>query len=116
MAKNCLGPGQTMTVADAGATVASGAGFLQGTTFGVAAHDAVSGEALVINLWGTYELVKQTGQAWTQGAVLYWDDTGKQVTTTATGNYPIGKANVAAASGDALGEVILMPGLSLATG
>lgn len=116
MAKNYLGPAMTTRVPDAGATIASGAGFLSGSTFGVASHDAVSGEELVIIIQGTFELAKTTGQAWTHGQVLYWDDTGKKITTTATSNYPVGKANAAAASGATVGEVILMPGLSLATG
>jgi len=33
---------------------------------------------------------RETGAAWTQGAVVYWDNTNRRLTTTATGNKRVG--------------------------
>lgn len=33
---------------------------------------------------------RQTGAAWTQGTVVYWDDVNKRFTTTSTGNKRVG--------------------------
>ncbi len=56
---------------------------------------------------GEFTLAKATGQAWTQGAKIYWDDTAKNCTTSASGNTLIGAATVAALSGDTVGVVLL---------
>lgn len=87
--------------------VASGAGVLVGAMFGVASSDAALNANVVIVRKGVYTLAKATGQAWTAGARLYWDNTAKNVTTTASGNTLIGFAQVAAASGATTGNVIL---------
>lgn len=50
---------------------------------------------------------KATGQTWAEGAILYWDNTAKNFTTTATANRRAGTAVVAAASGDTTGTVRL---------
>jgi predicted RecA/RadA family phage recombinase len=38
------------------------------------------------------DAAKATGEAWTVGAALYWDDSNKRFTTTATGNTACGTA------------------------
>lgn len=48
---------------------------------------------------------KATGEAWTMGAKLYWDDTAKKFTTTATANTLCGYAAAPAASADTTGSV-----------
>ena len=53
----------------------------------------------------------QTTQAWTEGAVVYWDDTAKLFTTTATANTKCGIATAAKASAEALGSVRLIPAI-----
>lgn len=55
---------------------------------------------------GVYALPKATG-AIGQGAIVYWDATAGNVTTTATGNKRAGKAAAAAASGDATVRVLI---------
>ena len=99
MAKNFIQPGNTLTLT-APSDVSSGDGVLVGTIFGVAAGAAVSGAELEAVVEGVFEMTKATG-AITQGAKVYWDNTNKNVTTTATANTLIGAATVAAASGDA---------------
>lgn len=84
-------------------TVASGAGCLVGSMFGVASFAATSGTALTMYTRGSYTLAAVALQAWTMGALLYWDDTAKLVTTVVATNKIIGvalavKANAAGAT------------------
>ncbi|MPT48259.1 MAG: DUF2190 family protein [Sphingobium sp.] len=55
---------------------------------------------------GVFDLTKANG-AVTQGARVYWNDTDKVVTTTASGNTLIGVAILPAAAGDATVRVRL---------
>lgn len=106
MATNMIESGDCLTLA-APADVASGAGVLVGSIFGVAASDALSGEPVVVNRKGVYELPKTSAQAWTAGAKIYWDNTGKVCTTTATSNTLVGAAAAAAANPSGTGMVLL---------
>lgn len=91
--------------------VASGAGALVGTLFGVAQTAAASGEQVPLVVRGVFTLAKAASQAWTVGAAIYWDNTAKVCTTTSSGNTLIGKATAAVANGtgDVLGDVLLTP-------
>ncbi|WP_118138783.1 DUF2190 family protein [Oceanicella sp. SM1341] len=103
--KNYIQPGDNLTIPAPADTVA-GAGVAAGLLFGVAQHDALSGEPLVIVTRGVFELPKTNAQAWTLGVALYWN--GTLVTTAAgTGNVFIGVAAVAAANPSATGIVRL---------
>jgi predicted RecA/RadA family phage recombinase len=107
MAKNILhNPGDAVPVT-APYAVASGAGVLVGKIFGVALTDAASGETVAIQRRCVAQLAKETGQAWTVGAAIYWDNTNKRCTTTASGNTLIGAAFAAAASADTTGWVLV---------
>lgn len=106
MAKNSYGEGEPLDVV-APANVTSGQAFLVGTLLVVAARDALSGETVPGHTCGLWVLPKATGEAWTQGAKLYWDDTNKRFTTTASGNTFRGCAAQAQASGDTTGLVRL---------
>ena len=59
---------------------------------------------------GVFSVPKASG-AITQGALLYWDDTAENLTTTASGNTLVGVAAAAAASGDATVPLLLNVGL-----
>lgn len=48
---------------------------------------------------GVFELTKISSQAWTVGALVYWDDTNKRCTTVTTANLLIGVAAAAVAGG-----------------
>lgn len=104
--KNFIQPGDIVTI-PAPADVASGAGVLAGTLFGVAEIDAVSGDDVSIATTGVFDLAKVSAQAWTVGAAIYWDNTAKLATTVATSNTLIGKATAAAANPSAVGRVRL---------
>ncbi|MBO6759280.1 MAG: DUF2190 family protein [Roseibium sp.] len=87
--------------------VTSGSGALVGSLFGVAVDDALTAAIVQLKTSGVFTLPKTTGQAWTLGQKLYWNDTTKSCTTTATANTLIGVALAAAASGDTAGTVRL---------
>jgi len=104
--KNFIQKGDTLALTAPTGGVSSGDGVLVGSLFGIAAGDAAENENVEVQTCGVFELSKATG-AVTQGAKIYWDNTNKNVTTTATANTLIGAATVAAVSGDATVQVKL---------
>jgi predicted RecA/RadA family phage recombinase len=101
--KNYVQRGENVTLA-APYAVASGAGALVGSLFGVASTTLGNGESGEFVTTGVFDLAKVGSQAWTVGAKIYWDDTNKYCTTTASGNTLIGVALAAVGSG--AGETI----------
>lgn len=85
----------------------SGEGALIGGLFGVAQADVSSGDTAALVTRGVFTLPKTSAQAWTVGAAIYWDDTNKVCTTTASGNTLVGKALAVAANPSATGTVRL---------
>jgi len=106
--KNYVQPGNTITLT-APYAVVSGDGLLVGSVFGVAAGTAALGEAVEAALVGVFDLKKVASQAWAQGDKIYWDNTNKETTKTATSNTLIGVATEAVANGagDVVGRVRL---------
>ena len=102
---NFVQPGKTLTLI-APRAIASGAGILVGSIFGIAKAAAASGANVETQLVGVVDIAKAVG-AVTQGAKLYWDNTNFVVTTVAGGNTQIGVATQAAASADATARVLL---------
>tara|TARA_R110002110_G_scaffold4850_2_gene24451 strand:- start:328 stop:660 length:333 start_codon:yes stop_codon:yes gene_type:complete len=104
--KNFVSEGQVVTLT-APYEVASGQGLLVGSLFGVAATDAVISTGVEALTTGVVNLTKAGSQAWTQGAKIYWDDSNRECTTTASGNKLIGAAVRAEASAAIIGRVRL---------
>lgn len=104
--KNFLMEGRTITL-PAPYPVTSGQALQVGSIVGVASADAATGADVETVLEGVFTLAKATGAAWTVGAIIYWDNTAKNCTTTASTNKLIGVATAAAASGDTVGNVRL---------
>lgn len=96
--KNFVQPGNTITLA-APAAMTSGSGVLVGAIFGIAAHDAASGEPVETVTTGVFDLNKVGSEAWSVGDKIYWDNTDKRATKVATDNTLIGVALVAVGSG-----------------
>lgn len=110
--KNFVQHGSTLSVL-APYAVASGAGVLIGSLFGIACGDAADGAEVEIQTDGVFDLPKATGAAWTVGQRLYWDDTAKNLTGTASTNKLVAIAVQAAASGDAVGRARLTAAFTL---
>ena len=104
--RNYVQPGDMLTFA-APYDVNGGAGALVGSCFGVAACTAASGAEVELATTGVFDLSKVSAQAWTAGALIYWDDTAKLCTTTSTSNKLIGIAAKAAANPSSTGRVRL---------
>jgi predicted RecA/RadA family phage recombinase len=80
--------------------VSAGDVVVQGDLVGVAKLDIKAGQLGALAVEGVFDFAKSTGVAYTVGQILYWDDTNNVVTTTATGNKPLGKVVRAAATTD----------------
>ena len=108
--QNFIKPGDTLTFTAPAGGVVSGTPYLIGSILVVAATSAAAGAQFEGMDEGVFTLPKATG-AWTEGAILYWDNTAKNVTTVSTSNTKIGYAAAAQASGDTTGAVYLPGGL-----
>lgn len=104
--KNFIQPGHIVTFTAPAGGVDSGDGMLSGSLFGVASTKAAAGAEVEGAVEGVFELPKAADDV-SFGERLYWDDTAKNVTTTATENTLIGAAIAAAASGVATVRVRL---------
>lgn len=87
----------------------AGQGVKVGQIFGVCTNGALSGAEDVVCTEGVYEITKVGTQAWTVGALVYWDNTNKRLTTSASGNVLVGVAveAVGNGAGETLGKVRL---------
>lgn len=104
---NYIQEGEVLEAVAPSGGVVSGTAYLFGVMVGVACVSAAVGESFSLALEGVFELPKATGQAWSLGAKLYWDDTAKNFTTTSSGNTAAGNVAKAALSGDTTGQVRL---------
>lgn len=90
-----------------GADTAAGAGVLVGKRLGVAANAILNGAVGVLAMEGVFELPKLSTDVVAAGALLYWDDTNKRLTTTATSNTLAGYAQAASGNGVATVNIML---------
>lgn len=107
---NFRNPGLTLDfVAPAGGVV-SGQAQLRGTILHVPGTSAGEGKAYAGTISGVFDLPCATGTAWeTSATVLYWDNTNKRVTTSASGNTKIGVAAQNKLAATPSGPVRLIP-------
>lgn len=112
--KTFIQPGDVVSVT-APANVLAGVGVLVGSLFGLAVNAALSGAAVEVATRGVFDVAKAGSQAWTVGARVYWDDTAKNFTTTASTNKLVGVALLAVGSGagETTGRVYLTAGFTL---
>lgn len=104
--QNFVQPGEVVTLT-APYDLDPGQGLLVGSIFGVASDEATIGSEVEAALTGVFDLTKTTGEAWTQGVRIYWNDTDRACTTTATANTLVGVALSSAASSAVIGRVRL---------
>lgn len=104
MAANHVQPGEVMEFT-AAAALAIGVGVLIGVRLGVTLDAVANGAAGRAAVWGVWNLPKLSTDVVAEGALLYWDNTNKRLTTTATGNTLAGYAFKAAAAGVATVDI-----------
>ncbi|GIU24780.1 hypothetical protein TUM4637_09440 [Shewanella hafniensis] len=96
--KNYVQDGKTISFTPT-AAVASGEAVLLATLL-VVAIGAIAADTEGTGVTeGVFELPKKSTDAVALGVDLYWDDTEKELTTTATDNTKVGKAWLAAGNG-----------------
>ncbi|MCP3732015.1 DUF2190 family protein [Sphingomonas sp. MG17] len=104
--KGYIQDGDTITLT-APYDVVSGGGALVGAIFAAALQPVLSGKTGEFRRRGVMDLAKATGEAWTQGQKVYWDNTAKKLTTTSTSNTLVGAAAQAQASNDTVGRAMI---------
>jgi predicted RecA/RadA family phage recombinase len=107
--KNFVQDGKSVDFTAPAGGVVAGSFYLIGAAIVVAATTQVAGATFAGWLTGTYTVPAATGQAWIEGAKLYWDDTAKNFTTTVGSNTKAGIAAVAKLSATAIGQIRLIP-------
>jgi len=107
--KNFIQPGAIITVI-APYAVSSGQGVKVGALFGIASANAAQGAQLEIKREGVFDIAAVTADTAAQGAKVYWDDTARKITTTATSNILVG-ALTADKSGSAGTASVLLDGV-----
>lgn len=88
--------------------VVSGVAIKIGALVVVPSTTAAEGETFNGDTEGCFELAAATSQTWSELALLYWDNTNKVFTTTASGNTKAGVAIAAKISAAATGQVKLI--------
>lgn len=101
-----MGEIQTFTAPTGG--VVSGTPVQIGRVIVVPCVSANAGESFAASIVGIFTLPKAAGAAWTEGALIYWDDTARVCTTLSTNNIRIGwAAHGGAASAAVYGKVYI---------
>lgn len=104
---NFIQPGLVQTFTAPNGGVVSGTAYQIGQAIVVAAFSAAQDAEFEGQIRGVFELPKATAQTWSEGALLYWDNSAKKFTTTSGGNTLAGTAMAAALTGDTTGLVRL---------
>lgn len=104
--RNLIQDGDVLTVA-APYDVASNAGMQVGSFFGVASAAALSGATVEMALKGVYELTALGTDTGSVGTKVYWDNTNKRITTTASTHVVAGALTVAKTNGQTTAVVRL---------
>lgn len=90
----------------------SGLGLLIGSIFGIAVTTSLVGEVAPLRTEGIFDHTKEaagSGQAFTAGDTVYWDDTNKRLTKTPTSNTKVGYAVAAALTTDTVLRFRIVP-------
>jgi len=103
MATTKIAPGDTLTFVAPSGGVVSGTAYKINDVVCVATVTAAAGELVAFAVEGIWSLPKAATITPNPGVKLYWDDTNKVVTNSASGNTLIGvhAASAAALAGDA---------------
>ena len=106
MARNHVATGEHFDHTASGA-VAAGDFVLMGTMIGVSLNTLSTGQTGPVKVNEVFTAPKLSTDVMAQGAQLYWDNTNKRFTTTASGNTACAKAYKAAGNGAATVEALL---------
>jgi len=106
--RNYVQPGDSLALAiPYVGGILSGQGVLVGALFGMAAVDGAQNAVIECQTQGVFDITKEPALAITAGARVFWDNTNRRLTTTATGNFQVGLATVAALAADTTVRAVL---------
>ena len=101
MSKNYGQPGEQVTFTAPTGGVVAGTAYLIGTLLVVAISSVAQALPFAGSTEGIWDLPKAATITPAEGALVYWDNAAKNVTTTATGNTRIGVCMVVPGASDA---------------
>lgn len=107
MAQNYIQPGEVLPVVAPSGGMTTGLPYLFVNLVGISLNTVLVGATGELALTGIWSVAKVTGAAWVLGDLLYWDNTAKNFTKTATSNTLAGYAAEAATSGATTGKILL---------
>lgn len=99
MSRSYISTGDVLTLTAPSGGVVAGTGVLIGGMLVIPQETVAAGSPFSGYVTGVVSHAKAASQAWTEGALVYWDNTNKLFTTTGTANYRAGVAVVAVGSG-----------------
>jgi predicted RecA/RadA family phage recombinase len=99
---NFVQPGDSVEYTAPAGGVVSGTPVLIGQLLVVPAQTALVNVKFVGKTTGVFSVTKAGSQAWTEGAIVYWDSGNARFTTVATGNFRAGTAVEAVGAGASL--------------
>ena len=111
--RNFVHPGDDLDLIAPAGGVVSGNAYVIGAFFVIASGTTAAGAMFTGRRTGVFLLPSETGVAWAQGDVLYWDATNMRLTKTAAGNTAVGASEGVKASAAASGNVVLVPRLPI---
>lgn len=116
MANSYDKPGHVQTFVAPSGGVVSGGFYVHGTLVVKAMTTRAVGENYEGEISGVHQVTKVGSEAWTHGALVYWDAGNTRFTTSSSGNTLAGVAAgaVGSGSGETTGYVLLnkLPGAS----
>jgi predicted RecA/RadA family phage recombinase len=104
--KNYVQEGDTLTLI-APYALTPGQGLQVGAIFGVASSTAASGAEVEAALTGVFEITALNTDTGSVGALMYWDNTNRRLTTTASTHVKVGVLTVAKTNGQTTATVRL---------
>lgn len=107
MTTRFIQPGKVLDFTNGASALASGAGVVVGTKFGVALAAIAANATGSVQICGVFSLSKASADAIGQGALVYWNATNNNITTTASGATLAGVAAAAAGAGATSVNVLL---------
>ena len=107
--KNYEQHGDTLDLTAPSGGVVSGAPVKIGGQVVVPQVSATEGKTFAAKTTGVFRVAAATSQAWAECVTVYWDDTNKVFTTTASGNTKSGHSAAAKLAASAEGLVKLIP-------
>lgn len=105
--------GNAIDYTPSGSSLVAGQVVDLGTFVGVAITDIADGVTGALAIEGIFDFAKYTGQSFSVGDLVYWDEgTNTATSTSGYSEATIGKAVKAAVSGDSTVRVKLIPNIS----